>query len=196
VSLELSTEVLNRRGFDTDADGEVPTVSEHVNVRGHVDPVSVSQGLYQTIRATERHVNGAGVILQREGGTPTPPSSFMLTRTRQMDHTLECHQFQIGGVGRGAEAPDRHLTPRLGGDHQKDAQQSSSHRSPGMFLPRFTCSRSSSMDASALVVAVRLKQGVLRVRPRRNRPGRSVPLCIDAYKVNRSIRIDRLPEEP
>jgi hypothetical protein len=73
VSLELSTEVLNRRGFDTDADGEVPTVSEHVNLRGHLDPVSVSQGLDQTIRTTDRHVNGDGVILQREGRTPTPP---------------------------------------------------------------------------------------------------------------------------
>jgi hypothetical protein len=74
LSLKLSTEVLNRRGFDTDADGEVPTVSEHVNLRGHLDPVSVSQGLDQTIRATDRHVNGACVILQRERGTPTPPS--------------------------------------------------------------------------------------------------------------------------
>ena len=30
----------------------------------------------------------------------------------------------------------------------------------------------------------------------RNPAGKSVPLPIDAYKVSRSTRIDRLPEEP
>jgi hypothetical protein len=71
---KLLAEVLNRSGFDTDADGEVLSIAEHFNLSGHLYAISFSQRFDQAIRATDRHVNGVGVILQREGGPPTLPS--------------------------------------------------------------------------------------------------------------------------
>jgi hypothetical protein len=44
---------------------------------GYLHAISFSQRFNQTIRATDRHINEAGVILQRGGVTPTlPPRPF------------------------------------------------------------------------------------------------------------------------
>src|SRR5512141_112238 len=71
---ELLTEVLNLSGFDTDANGDVLPVAEDCNLDGQPHAISVSQRLDQPIGATDPHINGASVVLQREGGTPTLPS--------------------------------------------------------------------------------------------------------------------------
>src|SRR6185295_18264978 len=71
---ELLAEVLNRSGFDTDADRDVFPVAGDFNLSGHLHAISFSQRLDQAVRATDYHVNGTGVILQRERGTPTRPS--------------------------------------------------------------------------------------------------------------------------
>jgi hypothetical protein len=71
---ELLAEVLNRSGFNTDEDGGVLPIAEDFNLSGHLYAISFSQRFDQPIRATDRHVDGAGVILQREGGTPTRPT--------------------------------------------------------------------------------------------------------------------------
>lgn len=71
---ELAAEMLNHSGFDTDADRKVLPVAEDFDLSGHLHTISFSQRFDQTIRSTDRHVNGAGVILQREGGIPAFPS--------------------------------------------------------------------------------------------------------------------------
>ena len=74
ASQELAAEVLNIPGFVADANGNVFPVAKDLNLGGQPYAISVSQRFDQTIRATDRHVNGASVILQRKGGTPTLPS--------------------------------------------------------------------------------------------------------------------------
>ena len=134
---ELLAEVLNRSGFDTDADGEVLSIAEHFNLSGHLYAISFSQWFDQAIRVTYRHVNEVGVILQREGGPPTLPSYFILARTRQMDHTMKRHQFQIGGIRRRAEAPDRHLAHASVVTIKNTASNPTRTGTMELFLPRF-----------------------------------------------------------
>ena len=74
ASQKLLAEVLNVPGFVTDANGDVCTVVKDLNLGGQPYAISVSQRFDQTIRATDRHLNGARAILQRKGGTPTLPS--------------------------------------------------------------------------------------------------------------------------
>ena len=73
-SKELLAEVLNLSGLDTDANGEVLPVAEDLNLGGQPHAISFSQRLDETIGATDCHLNGARVVLQHEGGIPTPPS--------------------------------------------------------------------------------------------------------------------------
>ena len=66
--------MLNLRGLNTDANGEVLPIAEDSNLGGQPHAIPFSQRLDETIGATDRHFSGASVILQREGGIPTLPS--------------------------------------------------------------------------------------------------------------------------
>ena len=88
-SKELLAEVLNFSGLNTDANGDVLPIAEDSNLGGQPHTIPFSQRLGETMGATDRHLNGARVILQREGGIPTLPSQFILARTRKMNFALE-----------------------------------------------------------------------------------------------------------
>ena len=89
----LLAEMLNLSGLDTDANGDVLPIAEDSNLGGQPHTIPFSQRFGETMGATDRHLNGARVILQREGGIPTLPSQFILARTRQMNFALERHQL-------------------------------------------------------------------------------------------------------
>ena len=66
--------MLNVSGLNTDANREVLPIADDSNLGGQPYVIPFSQWLDESIDATDRHLNGACVILQREGGIPTPPS--------------------------------------------------------------------------------------------------------------------------
>jgi hypothetical protein len=72
--MERLAEMLNFSDLNTDANREILSTADDSDLGGQSHTIPFSQRLNQTIGAADRHLDGACVVLQSEGGISASPS--------------------------------------------------------------------------------------------------------------------------
>lgn len=89
----LRAEMLDLDSLDTDAERNIISVAEDLDLRDHLYAIAFSERLDQAIRPTDCYLNGARVVSQREREGPTLPAQFLLTRPCEVDDAYSGPQF-------------------------------------------------------------------------------------------------------
>ena len=96
--------MLNLDGLDTDAERSVISVTEDLDLHGHLHAITFSERLNQAIRPTNGHLDGARVISQREREGSTFPAQCLLTWPCEVDDALKRDDLKIQRFRRRAQA--------------------------------------------------------------------------------------------